>query len=216
MRLLVCDDHRLFLEAVGHAFSAHGHDVVGLLTDPDDALRLADELRPDALVMDLGFPDHDGLEVVRDLRSRVPSVRVLVLTASTDASTAWSVLLAGAHGMVGKDQPVERILHALDQLAAGDEAFDLELLRHAPAASPMVRAESQVLRSLTPREQEVLLRLVRAETTSGIAQAMGITLSTARAYVQTVLMKLGVHSRLEAVSLVARLGIADDLERAAD
>jgi two-component system, NarL family, nitrate/nitrite response regulator NarL len=216
VRLLVCDDHRLFLEAVGHAFAAQGHEVVGLLTDPDDALRLSDELRPDVLVMDLGFPDHDGLESVRELRARVPSVRVLVLTASTDASTAWAALLAGAQGMVGKDQPVERILHALDQLAAGDEAFDLELLRRTPAPSPAAGTDPQVLRSLTPREREVLKRLVGAETTHDIARAMGITTSTARAYVQTVLMKLGVHSRVEAVSLVARLGIAAELEPAPD
>src|SRR5689334_5817570 len=105
MRLLVCDDHRLFLEAVGHAFAAQGHEVVGLLTDPDDALRMSEERRPDVLVMDLGFPDHDGLESVREVRARVPNVRVLVLTASTDATTAWAVVLAGAQGMAGKDRP---------------------------------------------------------------------------------------------------------------
>jgi len=212
MRLLICDDHRLFLEAVGHAFTSLGHEVVGLLTDPSEAVQLAAELRPDVLVMDLGFPDSDGLESVKELRARAPEVQVLVLTGSTDPTTAWSVLLAGAQGMVGKDQPVDRVFHALEQLAAGDEAFDLALLRGG--APRPAEAGPDTVGVLTPREREVLRRLVQAETTPQIAESMGITTSTARAYVQSVLMKLGVHSRLEAVSMVARLDLAAALEPA--
>jgi DNA-binding NarL/FixJ family response regulator len=113
--------------------------------------------------------------------------------------------------MVGKDQPVDRVFHALEQLAAGDEAFDLALLRRGGAPQP-ADAGAGTVDVLTPREREVLRRLVKAETTPQIAESMGITTSTARAYVQSVLMKLGVHSRLEAVSLVARLDLAAVLE----
>jgi DNA-binding NarL/FixJ family response regulator len=161
--------------------------------------------------MDLGFPDSDGLESVKELRARAPEVQVLVLTGSTDPATAWLVLLAGAQGMVGKDQPVDRVFHALEQLAAGDEAFDLALLRGG-GAPPPAEPGADTVGVLTPREREVLHRLVQAETTPQIATSMGITTSTARAYVQSVLMKLGVHSRLEAVSMVARLDLAGALE----
>jgi two-component system nitrate/nitrite response regulator NarL len=214
VRILVCDDHRLFLEAVGHAFGARGHEVVALLTDLDDAVEQATTLRPDVVVLDLGFPDGDGLEAVRAVREQVPEAQVLVLTGSVDPTTAWSVLHAGAQGMVGKDQPVEKVFHALDQLALGFDAFDLALLRGSPSPSRTVDGGDRhmAVSSLTPRERDVLRRLLRAETTRQIAGSMGITTSTARAYVQTVLTKLGVHSRVEAVSLVARLGLTGGLD----
>lgn len=211
MRLLVCDDHQLFLQAVGRAFAARGHDVVALATDPWEAADQAVDLRPDACVMDLAFPDGNGLDAVRAIRDRAPAVKVLVLSGSSDPHTAWSVLQSGAHGFVGKDQPVDGVFAALDRLGAGELVFDLDLLREASRPAPAGEPEHRVVRTLTPREREVLARLVRAETTTQISQAMGITSSTARAYIQTVLMKLGVHSRLQAVSLVTRLGLVEGL-----
>lgn len=216
MRLVVCDDHQLFLEAVGRAFTARGHQIVASTTSPERASDLAAELAPDVCVMDLAFPDGDGLDAVRDIRARAPGVRVLVLSGSSDAHTAWTVLQAGAHAFVGKDQPVDGVFDALDRLAAGEMAFDLSLLRHAAPPNRVDEGEHRVIRALTPREREVLGRLVQAQSTVRISQSMGITASTARAYVQTVLMKLGVHSRLQAVSLVTRLGLADELSTLGD
>jgi DNA-binding NarL/FixJ family response regulator len=210
----VCDDHQLFLEAVGRAFAARGHDVVGLATDPWEAVDQVVELQPDVCVMDLVFPDGHGIDVVRAIRDRAPQVKVLVLSGSADSQTAWSVLQSGAHGFVGKDQPVDGVFAALDRLAGDELAFDLGLLRDADRPDP-ARPEHSAIRSLTPREREVLSRLVRAETTLQIASSMGITNSTARAYVQAVLIKLGVHSRLQAVSLVTRLGLGEHLGQTA-
>ena len=207
MRLLLCDDHQLFMQAVAYAFTANGHDVLGAVTDPAAAVRIAAGTRPDVCIMDLSFPDGDGMTAVAQILALVPQTKVLVLTASADPQTAWTVLRSGAHGLVGKDQPVERVFRALEQLAQGELAFDPSLLRDGMAGRGAPDFRLRLVRTLTPREREVLGRLVQAQTTESIAQSMSITVSTARSYVQGVLVKLGVHSRLQAVSLVTQLDI---------
>jgi two-component system nitrate/nitrite response regulator NarL len=207
MRLLLCDDHQLFMQAVAHAFTANGHEVLATVTEPATAVTLAAEIRPDVCIMDLSFPDGDGMAAVTEILRAVPETKVLVLTASADPQTAWTVLRSRAHGLVGKDQPVEQIFRALEQLESGELAFDPSLLRDGMAGRGTPDFRLRLVRTLTPREREVLGRLVRAETTDEIAQSMNITVSTARSYVQGVLVKLGVHSRLQAVSLVTQLDI---------
>ena len=157
--------------------------------------------------MDLSFPDGDGMTAVAEILAVVPETKVLVLTASANPQTAWTVLRSGAHGLVGKDQPVERVFRALEQLERGELAFDPLLLRDGMAGRGTPDFRLRLVRTLTPREHEVLGRLVRAETTESIARSMSITPSTARSYVQGVLVKLGVHSRLQAVALVTQLDI---------
>ena len=192
------------MQAVAHAFTAGGHEVLAAVTEPAAAVRAAAETRPDVCIMDLSFPDGDGMTAAAEILAVVPDTKVLVLTASTDPRTAWTVLRSGAHGLVGKDQPVEQIFRALEQLARGELAFDPALLRDGMGrGTPDFRL--RLVRTLTPREREVLGRLVRAESTESIAQSMHITVSTARSYVQGVLVSFGVHSRLQAVALVTQL-----------
>jgi two-component system nitrate/nitrite response regulator NarL len=211
MRLLLCDDHRIFMHALAHALEARDHVVVGQLTTPDEAVAWAKVERPDVCIMDLSFPDGSGLDAVVNIVDQVPATKVLVLSGNVDARTAAAVLRAGAHGLIGKDQPVEKIVRALARLEADELAFDPRLLRDSVRRTATEEQTDLLVRQLTPRERQVLHRLIRAETTHDIAEGMGITSSTARAYVQAILSKLGVHSRLEAVSLVTRLGLSDRL-----
>lgn len=211
MRLLLCDDHRIFMQALAHALEARGHVVVGQLTTPHEAVARATVERPDVCIMDLSFPDGSGLDAVVEIVDQAPATKVLVVSGNVDARTAAAVLRAGAHGLIGKDQPVDKIVRALDRLEADELAFDPQLLRDSVRRTTTEERTDFLVRQLTPRERQVLQRLVRAETTQDIAEGMSITSSTARAYVQAILSKLGVHSRLQAVSLVTRLGLSDKL-----
>lgn len=211
MRLLICDDHRIFVQALAHALEAHGHVVVGQLTSPGLALRAAISGRPDVCIMDLSFPNGSGLDAAAEIVAQVPETKVLVLSGTIDPRTAAAALRAGAHGLIAKDQPVEKIIRALARLEQDELAFDPALLRASVSRAAGEERSGLLLRQLTPREREVLRRLVRAESTRDIADGMGITSSTARAYVQSILSKLGVHTRLEAVAMVTRLGFADRL-----
>jgi DNA-binding NarL/FixJ family response regulator len=211
MRLLLCDDHRIFMQALAHALEARGHVIIGQLTTPHEAVARAKAERPDVCVMDLSFPDGSGLDAVVEIVDQVPTTKVLVLSGNVDARTAAAVLRAGAQGLMGKDQPVDKIVSALARLGVDELAFDPKLLRDSVRRTATEEQTDLLVRRLTPRERQVLRRLVRAETTHEIAVGMGITPSTARAYVQAILNKLGVHSRLQAVSLITRQGLSGKL-----
>jgi two-component system nitrate/nitrite response regulator NarL len=210
MRLLLCDDHRLFIQALGSALDAHGHEVVAAVTTAAEAVRLARELRPDVCLIDLNFPTGSAMDAVRDIAEQAGSTKVLVLSGSAAPGVTASVLEAGAYGYVGKDQPVEVILRALERISNGELSFDAAQLRAGVRHSPRVDGGvEQLIARLTPRERQVLGRLIQADTTDQIASNLGISRTTARAYVQSILSKLGVHSRLQAVALVTQAKIVD-------
>lgn len=205
MRLLLCDDHRLFTQALGSALNGHGHEVVAAVTTSDEAVRLAKTLQPDLCLIDLNFPSGSAMDAIRDISEHVNETKVLVLSGSDATGVTASVLEAGAYGFVSKDRPVEVILRAIERVGAGELSFDAVQLRagvrERPSAKPGVEL---LLAQLTPRERQVLGLLMQAETTEHIASTLDIRRSTVRAYVQSILTKLGVHSRLQAVALVTQ------------
>ena len=211
MRILLCDDHRLLVEAFAAALQAHGHEVVAVATNPEDGYRAAVEHDPDLCVLDVMFPEGSGLEAAGRITAG-KRCKVLMLSARSDPDLVNAALQAGASGFVLKDESIEGILRALDRLAAGEIAVDRDLLRAAirtPARPD--RGELLPLRFLTSREREALRRIAEGQSTKEIAQSMHVAQSTARTHVQNVLTKLGVRSRLQAAALVARGGLADEL-----
>lgn len=208
MRLVLGDDHRLFVEPLAAALAGRGHDVV-IATTVNDAIQAVEDHHPDLCVMDLRFPDGDGLDAVAAVHARRPSCPVVVLSGSLDARDPAAAMAAGAVGFLRKDQPVAAIFNALDRIAAGDEL--------APPVSPRAAAPPaehgrvrNVVAGLTQRERQVLDRLVEGEDTVEMARSLGVAPSTTRTHVQNVLDKLGVHSRLQAVALVLGAGVGGE------
>ena len=211
MRILLCDDHRLLVEAFATALRSHGHEVVAVTTTPEDGYQAVLEHDPDVCVLDLYFPGGSGVDAAVKITSSGRACKVLMLSACSDPELINAALAAGAAGFVLKDQSIGGILRALDQLATGQMAVDPALLHAVRPVAAARRTESERLRFLTPREREALRRLAEGESTKEIARAMQVAHSTARTHVQNVLTKLGVRSRLQAAALVAREGLADEL-----
>jgi DNA-binding NarL/FixJ family response regulator len=210
---VLCDDHRLLVEAFATALRGHGHDVVATATTPEDGYRAVLQHEPEVCVLDLFFPGGSGLDAARKITSANSACKVLILSARSDPDLILAALAAGAAGFVLKEQSIDGILRALDRVGAGEAAVDPHLLRAAiRLPSPRRPAESQPLRYLTRREREALRRITEGESTKEIARGMQVSLSTARTHVQNVLTKLGVNSRLQAAALVAREGLADELD----
>jgi two-component system nitrate/nitrite response regulator NarL len=209
MRIVLCDDHRLFVEPVAAALARRGHDVVVTLT-PARALRAVSEHEPTVVLMDLMFPDASGIDAIRELRERRVACPVVVLSGSADAAEMSSATAAGATACLRKDQPVAAIFDAVERIAAGRSVAAAPLPRPRPPSDEYGRVHRLVAR-LTDREREVLRRLVEAQDTTEIARSMGVATSTARTHLQNVLLKLGVHSRLQAVALVVATGIHREL-----
>lgn len=211
MKILICDDHQLFAEALQVVLSRAGHEVVAVVTTPDAAVAEVARQEVDLCLLDLNFPRGSGVEAAGGIHAARPECRVVALTGSTDPALAASALEAGVLGFVQKSAQVAEVVRAVERVAAGEAIITPRQLsavlavRRPPPVSDIARLASY----LTAREREVLQRLVRGESTRALSKSMGIRYSTARTHVQSVLTKLGVHTRLEAAALAVRHGLVE-------
>jgi len=157
-------------------------------------------------VMDLHFPSGDGIEGISRVVEASPRTRVVVLTGTTDPRTIDDAITAGASAWVAKSEPTQRIVDAIEQARSMRGRIQLKTASDAARAATRT-PEEKLIRFLTSREREVLERLVAGQTTSVMAREMRVAYSTARTHIQNVLTKLGVHSKLGAVTLAARNGV---------
>jgi two-component system, NarL family, nitrate/nitrite response regulator NarL len=211
VRILLCDNHRLLVEALAASLRRLGHHVVAMTTLPEEAFDAAVEFDPDVCLLDVVFPGGHGIDTVASIRATTRS-KVLVLSAQCDDDAVCAALAAGAGGFVGKNQGIDDVVRSLDQVCAG------KVIRHVEAAPGPVRApgrprppELVALRFLTGREREALRLIAEGQSTKEIAQSMHVAYSTARTHVQNVLTKLGVRSRLRAAALASRAGVVEQL-----
>ncbi|MBO2448266.1 response regulator transcription factor [Actinomadura barringtoniae] len=216
MRVIICDDHAVFADSLSLVLGDAGHIVAGVTYSPQDLLAVLRGRRADVCLIDLHFPSGTALDWMPRLRAAAPETMFVVLTGFMDQEVLDAGLAAGVRGFAHKGQQAHDILTVLRRVAAGDVVADLGGrggARHGGAAAgaggdARTRSQAQkVAQFLTPREREVLTRLARGESTQALAKAMGVTRSTARSHVQSVLSKLGVHSQREAVIEAARHGL---------
>jgi DNA-binding NarL/FixJ family response regulator len=203
-RVLIADDHPLTREALGSLLSANGFDVVGQAAGGAEAIELAGSLSPDLIVLDLTMPDMTGLEALPRLRGAAPAAEVVVLTASEDDANLLAAIRAGAAGYLLKSEPPERIVGFLRGVTEGEVALSgqiakrlLEQVRDGDHRT--VDVPESIAAVLSARELEVLLLLDQHLGTDEIAKRLIISEHTVRSHVKSLLSKLGVSSRREAV-----------------
>ncbi|MCX4526247.1 MULTISPECIES: LuxR C-terminal-related transcriptional regulator [unclassified Streptomyces] len=215
VRVMVVDEHRLLAEALASALKLRGHRVLAAAAPAAGAAELVISRAPEVCLFGTATPADPGVfePVVRIKRERA-QIAVVVLGPVPSPRGIAAAFAAGASGYVRHDERIEGVERALAKARAGEVAIAPQLLQGAfsellnPAAQPDDEG-SRLLRLLTPREVEVLVRVAEGEDTRLIAAGMAIAPSTARTHVQRVLMKLGVGSRLEAAALAARTGLLD-------
>ncbi|WP_329390885.1 LuxR C-terminal-related transcriptional regulator [Streptomyces sp. NBC_01351] len=215
VRVVVVDEHRLLAEALASALKLRGHRVLAAAAPAAGAADVVINRAPEVCLLGTASPAEPGVfePIVRIKRER-PQIAVVVLGPVPSPRGIAAAFAAGASGYVRQDERIEGVERALAKARAGEVAIAPQLLQGAfaellnPAAQPDDEG-SRLLRLLTPREVEVLVRVAEGEDTRLIAAGMEIAPSTARTHVQRVLMKLGVGSRLEAAALAARTGLLD-------
>ena len=211
MRLVLCDDQRILCEALATALAERDYQVLAVTTTATAGVTAVATHHPDICLLDLCFPDaEDGLDAARAIAQHHPGTRVLVLSGISDPQMLSEAMDIGIAGLLPKDQDVDQIADALDVIAAGGAVFDAGLHRGVASGSRGQRSTRPVDR-LTPREKEILARIVAGESTKQMARAMCITTGTAGMYARNVLTKLGVHSRLQAAALAGREGLLSPL-----
>lgn len=212
IRVLICDDQQVVCEGLRAILStAPRIQVVGLARHGAEALERVAETRPDVVLMDLKMPVMNGVQATREIRSRFPGVRVLVLTTFDADQWVLDAVRAGASGYLLKDSPGDALIAAVEGTAAGKTHLDpsvagrlLELARAAPAEP------GPLLGSLTEREREVLGLLGSGFSNAAIASRLQLTEGTVRNHVSAILGKLGVSDRTQAALIALRWGLAGD------
>ena len=212
VRLLVVDDHDLFRAGLASLLSAEaGIDVVGQASGGKMGVRLAAELRPDVVLMDVRMPDISGPDATRQILAHDPAARILALTVSSDDSDVSAVLQAGACGFLAKDTPIDSLVVAIYAAASGaawlsPRAAEVVLGRIRTAA-PVVEQEQTPLEQLSAREVDVLRLIANGMENAEIAAALNISPRTAKNHVSNILSKLGLPSRVQAAVYAVRQGV---------
>jgi DNA-binding NarL/FixJ family response regulator len=207
-RVLIVDDHPLTREALASLLAQHDFNVIGQANGGAEAIALARELQPDIVLLDLTMPEMDGLTALPKVRDAAPNAEVVILTASGTEENLLSAIRAGAAGYLLKSEPPERIAEFLRSVAGGEAALSgsiarrlLERVREGGRLGGGV--PEAIANRLSARELEVLLLLDEHLGTDEIAGRLFISEHTVRSHVKSLMRKLGVSSRREALERLA-------------
>ena len=207
-RILIVDDHPLTRDALTALVEQSGFAVAGQAADGEAAVKLAGELGPDLILLDLSLPGMNGLGALPRLREAAPAAEVVVLTASGTEENLLGAIRGGAAGYLLKSEPPERIVEFLRGVARGEAALSgaiarrlLDTVRETGGRETGV--PDSIAAELTAREVEILLLLEDRLETDEIAKRLFISEHTVRSHVKSVLRKLDVSSRREAVEKLA-------------
>ena len=221
IRVLIADDQQLVRTGLRMILEAEPDiNVVGEATNGREAVAMARELGPDVVLMDIRMPELDGIEATRRVvqRNREASTRVLMLTTFDLDEYVYDALRAGASGFLLKDAPANQLAAGVRMVAGGDAllapAITRRLIEEFAAAPPAPPAPPG-LDELTPRELEVFRLVAQGKSNADIAAELIIGETTVKTHVTRMMMKLGVHDRVQAVVLAYELGVVTPSRRPA-
>lgn len=191
MRLLLADDHRMFLDALRGGLESCGHDIVGISERLEDLCALVELHRPDLCIFDVDFSGRSVLDTASTIRCRWPEVAMLLLSGSAGAEV-WRAYEQGVvDGVVNKLCDLKMLDRAITQVAAGGRVVERFERPRATQPTPLGQA-------LSRQERSVLDLLMRGASTEQMATALNVSPNTVRSHIQRVLVKVGVNSRAKA------------------
>jgi DNA-binding NarL/FixJ family response regulator len=206
IRTFLLDDHEVVRRGVRDLLETAGDIVVvGEASTAAEALDRVEATAPDVAVLDVRLPDGNGIEVCRELRSRHPELRCLMLTSFDDDEALFDAIMAGAAGYVLKEVRGAALIDSVRRVAAGHSLLDAHLTAKVFERLRNPPPEDERLASLSEQERRILSLLADGLTNRQIAERMFLAEKTIKNYVSNVLMKLGMHRRTEAAVFAARL-----------
>ena len=208
IRLVLVEDQAKILQQQRRLLEAYDElDLVGVARDGAGALALIKKEKPDVVLLDLGLPDMDGVEVIRRLRKQGIQVEILIYTIFDEEERVLEAVRAGASGYLLKGTPADRMVEAVREVHAGGSVIQprlaRRLLRHFQAQ------DQEGAPSLTPRETEILGLIARGLSNRLAAETLGVSPATVRTHLEHIYAKLEVSNRTEAVTEAIRRGIIE-------
>lgn len=210
LRVLIIDDHTLFRDGLQGLLERHNIDVVGSLGDGHEGIRLAQELKPDIILLDMRMPSLSGLEVLKQLQQNNFEAPIAMLTTSNDERDLVEALRNGAKGYLLKDMDPDDVVAALREIVKGETVVApnlTQILARVVKGEPILESEPSPIDDLTPREAEILSLLAEGQSNKVIARNLGISDGTVKLHVKAILRKLNIHSRVEAAVIAVEQGM---------
>ncbi|HEX2029002.1 MAG TPA: LuxR C-terminal-related transcriptional regulator [Nitriliruptorales bacterium] len=204
MRIVLCHRHTLFVEALAVALTERDHQVCARVADPAAAPDAVRRHRADGLLLGATLLDAAALQAIARARAAAPRLRIVALGTAADPRSAHDALEAGADAVASQADDLTRILQLLEGRPGmrRTPAVTHRAATAGPLRGPSRRGPTMLSAgSLTEREREILALLVDGQNTAAIARRLGIAYSTARTHIQNLLIKLGAHSKVEAVAV---------------
>ena len=209
--MLVVDDHDLFRTGLRNLLEEEGVNVVGEAENGENAIRLASDLTPDVVIMDLNMPGAGGVETTRRLSSLAPLSRVVVLTISADDDDVMNAVMAGACGYLLKDSSIQELIAGIRAASEGESLISPQIaakvLQRLRAQSKDVDAAETIRAELSDRELEVLKLIANGKDNAQIARELFISPKTVKNHISNILMKLQIENRIQAAVYAVRSGI---------
>jgi DNA-binding NarL/FixJ family response regulator len=211
LRVLVVDDHDLFRTGLRNLLEQEGVNVVGEAENGEAAIRLASDLAPDVVIMDLNMPGAGGVETTRRLSSLAPLSRVVVLTISADDDDVMNAVMAGACGYLLKDSSIQELIAGIRAAAEGESLISPQIaakvLQRLRAQSKDIDAAETIRAELSDRELQVLKLIANGKDNAQIASELFISPKTVKNHISNILMKLQIENRIQAAVYAVRSGI---------
>ena len=213
-RVLLVDDHEIMRDGLREVLERSGaFEVVGEAGDGETAVRVAQSVEPDVVIMDVMMPVKNGIDACRDITESLPDTRVLILTAASEEDAVMEALTAGAVGYLQKYSGKGDLLRTVRDVAKGDYRIPADAIRRA--FSGVRTAEQQrtdELNRLTEREREILTLFAGGQSYAKIAEARGNQPLTIRNAIYGIQNKLGIETKQELVVWAVRSGLLDNME----
>ena len=212
-KVMIVDDHESMRDGLRELLHQSGDfDVVGEAADGEAAVRIAQELRPDVIVMDVMMPIKDGIDASREITETLPDTRVLILTAATEEDAALEALAAGATGYLQKYSGKKELLRTLRDVADGEYRMSNNVLRlvFADVRASAQRKKTRGQGELTRREREILTLFAQGLSYAKIADARGNQPVTVRNAIYGIQNKLKIETKQELVVWAVRNGLLDE------
>jgi DNA-binding NarL/FixJ family response regulator len=218
MRLLLVDDHALFLQSLKVLLSTKGYEVAGTASNGLEALKQARLLSPQLILMDIEMPGCDGLAATRLIKAEMPQIKIVMLTVSASDEHLFEAVKSGASGYLLKSQSADRFLEMVAQVEGGGAALPPELAarlldefaRQSQHVEMPVEASSS---ELTARQLQILTLVAQGRTYPQVGEALHLSEATVRYHMGQILERLHLENRAQAIAYAARHGLTPSVIR---